>query len=129
MSKKIEKMKIKEIITKDSPKIKVLYEEKDLRIHVISTLIIDDEGLGFTSSPVSEGVGIEAKTPDNHFYVIAFVKPDTHDVKVEEVASEPDAEYFYNRVLDYFAKAEGNDKLYYSVLEKAKQIVREANNV
>lgn len=128
MSKKI---KVKEIITEDSPKIKVLYEEKDLRIHITNKLVvIDDEGLKFTSLPISEGVGIEAKTPDNHFYVIAFVKPDAHgNVVVEEIASKPDAEFFYNRVLDYFAEAEGNDKLYYSVLEKAKQIVREANNV
>lgn len=127
MSKKI---KVKEFITKDSPKIKVLYEEKDLRIHVINNLVVNDEEVGFTSLPVSEGVGIEAKRSDNHFYVIAFVKPDAHEnIKVEEVASKPDAEYFYNRVLDYFTKAEGNDKLYYSVLEKAKQIVREANNV
>jgi len=127
MSKNI---KIKEIITKDSPKIKVLYEEKDLRIHVISKLIIEDEKFGAVSLPASKGVGIEAKTSGNHFYVIAFVEPDEHgNIKVREIASKPDEEDFYNRVLDYFAKAEGNDKLYYSVLEKAKQIVREANNV
>ena len=108
----------------------MLYEEKDLRIHVISRLVFENEITGFVNLPVSEGVGIEAKTSDNHFYVIAFVEPDKHgNVKVREIASEPDTEYFYNRVLDYFAKAEGNDKLYYSVLEKAKQIVREANNV
>lgn len=125
----MKKITAKEIIHDESPKVHVLYEEADLRIHTISRLVfpesIEQGELKFISLPVYMGVGIERRSRfGNSYIVISFVKKDEEDnLIVEPVANTDPNEEPYNRVLDYLAFKEGNEELYNRVLEKAKEIV------
>lgn len=119
----------KEIIHDESPKIHVLYEEADLRIHTISRLVFPDSVKQgepkFISLPLYMGVSIEQRSGfGNNYIVISFVRKDEEgNLIVESVANTDPDEDPYNRVLDYLALKEENEELYNRVLEKAKEIV------
>ena len=126
----MKKITAKEIIHDESPKVHILYEEADLRIHTISRLVfpgsIEQGELNFVSLPLYMGVSIEQRSGNgNSYIVISFVKKDEEgNLIVEPVANtDPNNEEPYNRVIDYLALKEGNEEIYNRVLEKAKEIV------
>lgn len=120
---------VKEIIHDESPKVRTLYEEADLRIHTISRLVFPDSieqgEVKFISLPLYMGVGIEQRGGlGNSYIVISFVKKDEEgNIIVEPVANTDPDEEPYNRVIDYLALKEENEELYNRVLQKAKEIV------
>jgi hypothetical protein len=112
-----------------------LYVGETFRIHPISRLVfsrmLDEEGLprfdedAFEELPLSEGVGIEAKcgvdeAGHDYYYVVAFVKWDSR-------LREPTYEAMLTRIADVWKKNPAAGEEFSSVVEKAIDIVREAN--
>lgn len=99
-----------------------LYEEGDLRIHMIARLEelhrLESGELCVRNLSLSAGVGIEYTSDGQTYIVICFVKPTTDGkIKVEPIGS---------RVRDYKKQNLENIKKYEKFKKIAKQFVKEA---
>lgn len=99
-----------------------LYEEGDLRIHLINKVAdLERLTLGelyFYNLPASEGVSIEYCYNGKNYIVICFVEPDENGkIKIRQVGS---------RVREYKKKHLDNILKYDKFKKLAKQFVKEA---
>ena len=66
---------------------KTLVSGKYFRVHTIATItgIRNDHSLVWEDQNINYGLAIEKKLKDNNYYVVAFVKPDKGEIKLEDV--------------------------------------------